>query len=445
MQSPETVTTMSTEPHSVAFPRSFWRKTARNHAPFAPLARDAASPVMIVGGGFTGLSAARDLWRRGIECVVLEAQDIGWGASGRTGGFAVPRFKMDFSALARARGDDVALHLFRLAVEAVDSVAETVEAFGIECGFQRDGHLTPAPTVKTLDGLRDDQRWLRDKAGDSAVRILDAEETAAALGTGVYRGAYLDPRGACLHPYDYTRGLARALAERGVAIHVRTPVSALARDGGEWLAQTPGGTVRARHVVLAGNAYSTGLIAGSTLHRRIVPVSSSVIATRPLSDAERRVTLPIGLPVTDARRLVRYFRILPTGQLLFGGRADITGRRDDPAAYRPLERQLAQTFPHLDGIEIHERWSGKVAVTLDSFPHIGSLAEDVHYAIGYNGRGVALSSLMGRRLAGRIAGERTDMGPMEDAGFAPVPFHAWRRTGMRVMARYYQVRDFFEK
>lgn len=426
-------------------PRSFWRNSATDHASLPTLERDIQTTALIIGGGFTGLSTARDLLKREIDCVVLEAKDIGWGASGRTGGFAVPRFKNNFSDLARTHGDEVALNLFHQVTEAVDSVADTVSSFDIDCGFQRNGHLTPAHTLTALEGLQNDQVWLGNTAGDSMVRILNAGETADALGSQVYRGAYLDPRGACLQPYDYVRGLAAALFARGVQIWTGTPVLALTDDNDRWAAKTPGAIVRAKHVVVASNGYTTKLTEGDTLYRRVIPVSSSVITTRPLDERELQLTLPAGLPVTDTRRLVSYFRMLPTGQLLFGGRADITGRRESPAAYRPLERQLANTFPHLDGIEIRERWSGKVAVTLDAFPHIGKLDRNIHYAMGYGGRGVALTSLMGRRLAERIVGEKTDMGPMEEVGFTPVPFHAWRRTGMRLMERYYQARDLFER
>ncbi|WP_040484866.1 NAD(P)/FAD-dependent oxidoreductase [Lutibaculum baratangense] len=426
-------------------PNSHWRATAKPGAAFAGLDGDRQVDALIVGGGFTGLSTARELSGRGIDCAVVEGQDIGWGASGRTGGFAVPRFKMNYSTLAREHGDEVARGLFAQAVEAVDSVTETVEAYGIDCGFQRNGHLTPAHSRTALAGLQADVDWLRGRAGDRTARMMSREEAAEALGTQVYHGAYLDPRGACLQPYDYTRGLAAALQARGVPVFTASPVEALRRDGGRWLAQTPGGTVRARSVVLATNAYTRPLLPGDDLHRRVVPVASSIIATRPLNSHERQITLPCGLPVTDTRRLVSYFRILPTGQLLFGGRGDITGRRDDPAVFRTLERQLALTYPHLKGIEIQERWAGMVAVTLDSFPHVGRLDDGVFYALGYGGRGVALSSLMGRRLAALVAGETIAPGPMGDSGFDPVPFHAWRRTGMRIMTRYYQVRDLFER
>ncbi len=404
-------------------PNSAWRATAQAEGAFQPLDGDRETDTLVVGGGFTGLSTARDLLQRGIDCVVLEGRDIGWGASGRTGGFAVPRYKMNYSDLARDHGDDVARSLFRQAVEAVDSVAETVETYGISCHFQRRGHVTPAHSAKALKGLAADIEWLQAEAGDGTARLMSRQETEEALGTTVYHGAYFDPRGACLHPYDYARGLAAALADRGVPIFVETPVEALGRDGAHWIARTSRGRVRARHVVLATNAYSTSTMQGDDLYRRVVPVASSIIATRPLSSNERKITDPSELPVTDTRRLVSYFRILPTGQLLFGGRGDITGRRDDPAVFRTLERQLAATFPHLKDIEIRERWAGMVAVTLDSFPHIGQLDEGVFFALGYGGRGVALTSLMGRRLASLVAGRddraRPDGQPGLQAGAVP--------------------------
>jgi len=137
--------------------------------------------------------------------------------------------------------------------------------------------------------------------------------------------------------------------------------------------------------------------------------------------------------------------MLPSGQLLFGGRGDITGERIDPGAYRILERQMAATFPHLSGVEVTHRWSGMVAVTLDAFPHIGRQEEGLLYAIGYGGRGVALTSLMGRRLAAMAAGETLPSGPMSTGSFPPIPFHAFRRTGMRIMEHYYKIRDHLER
>jgi len=436
---------MSLSSNTVSHPVSYWRETANRKVRCPALANDCHVDTLVIGGGFTGLSAARDLLERGIDCLVVEGKDIGWGASGRTGGFAVPRYKTNFSTLAGRFGHDVAKDLFNQVVEAVDTVAQTVADFGIECDFQRNGHLTPAHSELAMEGLKADCDWLREVAGDEVARTLSVGDAAEMLGTSIYKGAYLDPRGACLHPYNYVCGLAEALERRGVPVHSGSPVLSLEREGSHWLARTPEASVRARCVIVATNGYSSALSRTDDLYKRIIPVASSVIVTRPLNCDERAATLPSLLPVTDTRRLVSYFRMLPSGQLLFGGRGDITGERIDPGAYRILERQMAATFPHLSGVEVTHRWSGMVAVTLDAFPHIGRQEEGLLYAIGYGGRGVALTSLMGRRLAAMAAGETLPSGPMSTGSFPPIPFHAFRRTGMRIMEHYYKIRDHLER
>jgi glycine/D-amino acid oxidase-like deaminating enzyme len=373
--------------------------------------------------------------------MVLEAHDVAWGASGRTGGFAVPRFKKNFHTIAQKYGRDAAKLLHAQVVEAVDSIAKTVETFSLSCGFQRDGHLTPAHSGTALEGLRRDVEWLAHEAGDAVPRLLSREETGAVIGSDMYHGACFDPRGACMNAYDYTRGLGEALTARGVPILVGADVKSIRADNSQWLLETDRGHVRARRVIFATNGYTRPLLPGDDLDKRIIPVASSVIATRPLSLTEKKTVLPCRLPVTDSRRLVSWYRLLPNDQLIFGGRGDITGRRDDPSTYRGLERQLAQTFPQIAGIEITERWSGMVAVTLDDFPHIGSHDEGIFYAMGYGGRGVALSSLMGRLLAKWLCGEEIRPGPMASASFKPIPFHRWRVPEMQIMAAYYRLRD----
>lgn len=425
-------------------PVSAWRKTAESNVVFPVLSGDARTDVAIIGAGLTGLSTARDLMSRGVECMVLEARDVAWGASGRTGGFIVPRFKNGFVAIARQYGNEVAKACFANVLHAVDSVAETVEQFSLRCGFQRKGHLTPAHSDKALSALRADAEWLARYAGDSRPKILAFEETREAIGTEVYRGSYFDPRGACMNAYDYVRGLGAALMSRGVPIVIQAEVQEIQSDGNGWLLKTASGSVRARRVVLATNAYTRPLWPGDDLNRRIVPVASSVISTRPLTSSEKETVVPSGLPVTDTKRILNYFRVLPNGQLIFGGRGDITGRRSDPAVYNFLERQLAQTFPQIAGIEIAERWFGMVAVTLDDFPHIGTLGNGIYYALGYGGRGVALTSLMGRFMAAWLCGEKIEPGPMSSTGLTRIPFHSLRIPAMRAMAFYYRLRDKLE-
>lgn len=432
-------------PHSSHHPQSAWRSTSGQTASFPRLESDRSVEVAIIGGGFTGLATARELLAQNVECLIVEANDVGWGASGRTGGFAVPRYKKYFHALGRSHGDEAAMILHAQVLEAVDSVQETVECFDLACDFQRKGHMTPAHSPTALGRLSADAEWLGRVAGDRCPRILSREETSEALGTSVYHGAYLDPRGACMHPYDYVRGLACALARRGIPVFVGTKASRLRRDGTQWIIETRAARIRAKAVVLATNAYTEPLLPSDDLAQRIVPVASSIIATRPLNLNERKNTFPCELPVSDSKRVLSYFRLLPNGQLIFGGRGDITGRRDDPAVYRGIERQLAKVFPQIAGIEIQERWSGMVAVTLDDFPHLGRLDEGIFYALGYGGRGVALSSLMGRHLAKAVTGAPAAAGPMSEVGFERVPFHGWRRPAMRFMASYYRCRDKLER
>ena len=429
---------------SMANPVSVWRRTSETSVVFPVLSGDAKTDVAIVGAGLTGLSTARDLMSRGVECMVLEARDVAWGASGRTGGFIVPRFKKGFAAIAQRYGNEVAKACFANVLHAVESVAETVEQFSLRCGFDRKGHLTPAHSNKALSALRADVEWLARYVGDTRPKILTFEETREAIGTTVYRGAYFDPRGACMNAYDYVRGLGAALMDRGVPIVIGAEVRELQRDNGGWVLKTASGVVRARRVVLATNAYTRPLWPGDDLKRRIVPVASSVISTRPLTSSEKDTVLPSGLPVTDTKRVLNYFRVLPNGQLIFGGRGDITGRRSDPAVFNTLQQQLAQTFPQIAGIEVAERWFGMVAVTLDDFPHIGTLGNGIYYAMGYGGRGVALSSLMGRFMAAWLCGEKIEPGPMSSAGFTRIPFHGLRIPAMQVVAFYYRLRDKLE-
>jgi glycine/D-amino acid oxidase-like deaminating enzyme len=424
-------------------PNSVWAATAHAAPDLPALDGDLATEVAIVGGGFTGLAAARDLLGAGTECLVLEAKDVAWGASGRTGGFAVPRFKKAYAALAREHGTETARHLHGLALEAIDTLEATVEDFGLDCDFARCGHLTAAHSESALAELEADTRWLAAEAGDRAPRILDRSAVASETGTALYRGGYLDPRGAVIQPLDYVRGLAAALAARGVPIYVSSPVQRLVEEPGAVVVETPGGTVRAGTVILATNAYSDTAPATGDLHRRIVPVASAAIATGPLSPGAVESILPARRAVSDTKHLLNYFRLLPGERLLFGGRGDITGRDESPSVYRGLERSLEKTFPQLAGTAIAHRWSGFVAVTLDHFPHIGRLKERVLYALGYGGRGVALSGLLGGYLAAMARGEPVDAGPMSHGHFGPIPFHGLRVPVLRLAAAYYGVRDVF--
>lgn len=430
------MTDIASAPH----PSSVWLTTA-NPAPDLPaLVGDLEADVAIVGGGFTGLSAAHHLRKSGLECVVLEANDTGWGASGRNGGMAVARSKKPFSTLSDTYGTPTTLRLHALILDAIDTLEATVKEYGIDCGFSRCGHITPAHGRVAMQALEADVRWLEQHARDTVPQLFDRAQTEAEVGGGRYLGAYFDPRAAGIHPLNYARGLAAGLVAHGVPIFAGTPALRLVEERGRTTITTPRGAVRARAVILATNAYSDRFKLASNLHRRIVPVSTSVIATAPLSDNIVQTILPSRRLVSDTKRIMHYFRMLPGGRLLFGGRGDLLGR-ERPESYRGLEEAVQALFPQIGDVQVEHRWSGKVAVTLDDFPHIGRAAKNIFFAMGYGGRGVALSNLLGKFLARWVGGEDIDVGPMSSNPYRAIPFHWLRVPAMRAVASYYRYRD----
>ena len=420
-------------------PRSVWATTAHPAPQLPTLDRDLHTDVAIVGAGYTGLAAAHHLSRSGVACAVLEANDVGWGASGRNGGMAVLRYKKPWSALARELGRERTRHLHRLLHQALDLLEQTVSDYAIDCGFSRCGHVTAANGKRALATLDADVEWLASE-GDREPRMLDARETAEATGTGDYLGGYFDGRAAGIHPLDYARGFAAGLSAKGVPIYTGTAVTAVRETAEGVTLETKGGSVRANQVLLATNAYTEMHRYGTDLATRIVPVSTSVITTAPLSDAAAAIVLPRRYLVSDTRHLLNYFRWAPGGRLLYGGRGSLTGK-ESPDVYRGLETKLRAAFPALREVAIDHRWSGKVAVTLDDFPHVGRVSPKIAYAMGYGGRGVALTNLLGKLLAHLALGDLIDAGAMNAGGFTRVPLHGLRIPAMKTVAVYYGALD----
>lgn len=393
----------------------------------------------IIGGGFTGLNAARHLMRKGVQACVLEANDVGWGASGRNGGMVVLRYKEGWHTLAKGLGTEATTQLYRMVHRAVDRIEENVAEFGIDGGFSRCGHITAANTRANARSLQDDVSWLRAAVGDTGPGFLTAESMRQHLGTEAYCGGYLDPRAGALSPLPYTRELAAALHGRGLPIYVGTPVQRMDPHARGCTLTTPGGRVEARTVIVATNAYSDGPTLTRSLHRRIVPVNTSVIATEELPEDLYNRIIPGGQMVTDTRHLVNYFRRLPKRRLLYGGRGSLT-RTEHPRIYRGLEESLKRTYPILRDARIEYQWSGRVAVTLDDFPHVGQYAPHVFYACGYGGRGVALSHLLGELAAELATGARVQAGPMA-APLGNIPLHEWRLPILNLAALCFKMRD----
>jgi glycine/D-amino acid oxidase-like deaminating enzyme len=330
--------------------------------------------------------------------------------------------------------------MYEIGHEAVDCVEELTDTLGIEdAGFSRCGYVTAAHNDAALAGQRTAIDWLRAEAGDTGSRMLSRAEVAQELGSAFYVGGSFNAHAAALHPLNYVRGLARAATARGIAIHEDSAVTRTGREDGRVVLETATGRVRARQVIFATNGYSDLTPASASLKPRVIPFRSAIIATEPLSDNLRRLILPTGRVAADTRRLLRWYRMVGD-RLIFGGRGAF-GKTDSEAAFRTLRANMAEIFPELADQPIACRWSGLVAMTMDYLPHIGRLDENTFYAVGFNGSGVAITSLMGRQLAAISRGETPDLALLGARAFPPIPFYPLTSPAVRVVTAWYRLLD----
>lgn len=419
---------------------SLWQETAGAPLHSECLKSEVQAEVAIIGGGYTGLSTAYALAQQGVDVVVLEANRLGWGASGRNGGVVSGKFRMSFADMARRWDIQTARRMHDIGIEAIENVSKLLAEFEIDADFQPRGSLRCAHRPEALAGLQGECMWLQNQLGDTAVTMLGAEEMEHETGSRDFCGGMLNRHGGVIHPLKFHRGLVAGMRRRGVRIHGESPVTSLEQlpKGGLRL-HVPGGSVRASQAVLAMNAYSSLTPAGDAIKRRVVPFRSAMIATQPLKGTPGEALLGQGRSYTETRRMMRWFR-KSGDRLLYGGRGAF-GKNDSASAFAALERAMMRQFPQLDGLEVTHRWSGLVAMTMDSLPHMGRLDDRLVYAMGYNGTGVALSSYIGQHVASVVLNKPADAGLIGSMPLRNVPFYPAREVGVRLVAGWYQFLD----
>jgi len=384
--------------------KSLWSATAPSVVPTPALSESVKVDVAIVGAGYTGLSTALHLAERGVSVCVLEANEPGWGASGRNGGQVNPTLKYDPKQLVRMYGPERAEPLISTVSNSADLVFNLIERHGIDCAPVRKGWMQLSYTDKGVAGLhaRADQ-WARRGV---PVQRLDAAAVASRLGSQAFAGGWLDGRAGAIQPLAYARGLVSAALAAGAQIHGHSAVAGLQRQGTGWQLHTAGGAqVTADQVVLATNGYSGNLWPG--MAQSILAANSFIVATKPLSGRAADSILPGQETVSTAQRLLLYFRKDNHGRLLMGGRG-LFNDPTSPTDFAHLERSLALLFPQLGPLAFEYRWAGRIAITRDFMPHVHEPAPGLTLALGCNGRGIALCTSLGQQLAGRLCDSRAE-------------------------------------
>ncbi|MGE0419654.1 MAG: NAD(P)/FAD-dependent oxidoreductase [Acetobacteraceae bacterium] len=417
-------------------PPSLYADTAIPAPETPPLDGDGRVSVVVIGGGFTGLSTALHLAEQGTDVVVLEANEPGWGASGRNGGQVNPGLKHDPDRVEADFGTDLGRRMIGLSGNAPNVVFDLVQRHQIACDAVQSGTLRAAFQPKTGAGVRETGRqWIERGA---PAEVLDRDACREITGTDRYTVALLDRRGGQVNPLGYARGLARAAMQAGATVHGGTRVNRVGKDGGLWKIVTPTGTVRADKLVIATNGYSDDLWPG--LRRSIVPVYSAIAASEPLPDDVARAITPTRSVLYEMGEVTVYYRLDRQGRLLMGGRS-VQGDVLGPAPLRYLIDYAERLWPAVRGVRWTHGWSGQIAATTDHYPHIHEPDESVMICLGYNGRGVAMSTAMGPELARRTVGGATAEFNMPVTGIRTIPFHFLWKQAVQTRVAYGRIRD----
>ncbi len=408
---------------------SYYRATANPQTPHSPLSGVQTARVAVVGGGLAGVNTALALAEKGVsDVVLLEAEDIGFGASGRNGGFVFAGYSLGEAALVQRLGAERARALFAYTTGAVDTVRERIRRYAIACDPVDRGVIW-ANWFRDPSVLRARQRLLADTFGVQW-EWLTREDMAQRLYTERYSAGLFEPNAMHIHPLNYVRGLAAAAAGQGVRVHEHSRVIGLERgmDGG-WVVRTQAGSVQARHVVLACGGYLAAL--DRRVDRAVLPIATYIIVTEPLG---ARLTEAVATPaaVYDTRFAFDYYRVLPEDRLLWGGRISVRDRSPS-AVQRLLRRDLARVYPQLADARVDYAWSGLMSYARHEMPQIGTDGQGLWWAQAFGGHGLAPTTVAGDLLAAAIAGDDARWRAFATFGL----IDSWRPLGyLGAQARY---------
>ena len=414
---------------------SYYQATANRSVSGPELQGEVVADVCVIGAGYTGLSAALELAQAGYKVVVLEAETIGWGASGRNGGQICTGFSSGQAKIISQLGKADAKRAFDISEEAKRLIVDRIEKYKIECDLQW-GYMHCIPKPHQFADLK---AWAEEyeELGYGGNTLLSKAELEAKLGTTIYHGALRESGAGHFHPLNYCLGLADAALKAGAVIHENSAVIEVDTGPMPW-ARTPKGKVLAKFMIIGGNAYLGKVV--KPLYGRVMPVASYIIATEPLGENRAKALIADNEAVANTNFIVDYYRRSKDHRMLFGGRASYSGVTP-PALGEYMRPRMTAVFPQLKDVKIDYAWGGNIAITSNRIPDCGRLSPTVYYAHGYSGQGVALANMYGKLMAECVMGvaERFDL--LARVKHLPFPGGALRTPLLVAAMMYYRVKD----
>ncbi|WGR93484.1 FAD-dependent oxidoreductase [Bradyrhizobium sp. ISRA435] len=418
----------------------FWWRAAPPMAGPWPTPAERAD-VVVIGAGFTGLSAALVLARAGRQVVVVDAGAPGVGASTRNGGqVGSGNQKVRVKTLIQMKGERKAVELLREGIEMLDGLEALTQRERIDCSFTRCGRFRGAMRPEHYENMARDMEDLRRYVGVESCMITRSEQHSE-IGSDLFYGGSLLPNDASLHPGKYHAGLLDRVVQAGAAVHGGAPVRGITSEGAQHTLHFDGFEIQAKDVLVATNGYTKNV--GAYFKKRIVPIRSAQLATETIPAQLFDQLMPRRRVYGNSNRVFFYFRPAPDeNRLIWGGRANHFAGDTVLAAYSHLARDVLRTFPELRDVRVSYAWSGLIGYTFDEFPHLGRTPAGIHYAMGYCGTGVSRSTHFGRKIALQMLGETEGRSAFDELTFPTHMFHAVARPAVPAVETWYRARDF---
>lgn len=421
-------------------PDSLWAATCEERQAHPALKEHTDSDVTIIGAGFTGLRAALKLADSGLAVTVLDAGDVGFGASGRNGGQVNPMLPFNTpDKLHKLLGQTYFERLTETSLGSADELFSLIQHYQIDCQARQNGWLRVCHSAKALKQAKAGvDEWNKHGAD---IQIIDREELEKRSGTRAYHAGIVTPKGGAVQPLSLAMGLSKAAKQRGCNIYGGSAANSLDKQDTKWLVRTDRGSVRSDWVIVATNGYTGSLI--PKLSSSIIPVTPIQIATDPLTDDIIAEVLPEGQTISDSRRVIMYARREPDNRMVYGSHGKILPSGEIKST-RWLVNDAERVFPQLKGVTWRYKWGGRIAMTDDHLPHLHEPKPGILVGLGYNGRGVAMSNVMGRVMAQRVLGKDADALDFPVSKVKQVPLRPLKMAGMGTAIWFMRLMDYLE-